>query len=885
MDWRRYVRSHLPPLDVAAERESEIVEELALQLEAVYDRSRSAGADHDAAMRQVADEVPDWRALADVLVAVGAPAPPPPTGSEPHRAGRLAAFAGDGRFAIRSVLTWKAFPAAVLLLAVSMAAAVTVTAAVQSWSRPLPITESGRVALVWGTNRAIGQPRDVVSGPTFTDWRRLSTSFDGLAAFAESDLTIQRDGHAGIIDTLAVTPDFFRVAGIGAVVGREFVPDDAGVARIMISHELWQSQFGADPSVVGRTLGAIGLPHEVIGVLPAGFRLLSAPDAVTLLDPRSVEQEPRTHYFYWVIGRLRPAVSFAAAQRDLDGVMATLAARHPSMQGWSATVESLDAALAEPVRASLAVLAAIAGLVLVVGVGNTANLLASRALARTREIAIRAALGAPAGRIRRQWVIEGTIVSMSAAGIGSAMALGALAVLRTMTPQSAAIAGSAATVDLPRLEVQATTLPIVTGVAILIALVFGALPLGSASAIDLRGAAMTAPPLWTRGRQWLLAGQSTIATLLTAVSGLLLAAVLQLVATPPGFDPDRVAVMVVGGLADLDATARARYYARLVDTVRTAPGVIHAGINDYVPLTNEDDFEGIEIPGRVRDGAGTPREEWRRVSAGYFATLGIPLVRGRLPAESDDERAPSVVVVNAAMARKYWPDGDPIGARVRITNRAYGWSEVVGIVGDVREAGLDRPVKPMMFVPYHRDPRPVMGLFVKTAGDSRVTIEALRRAVWSVDPSRPILGEGVMSRIVSDSYAVQRSVLGIAGALAMLALLLIAGGTFAVVSLVTLGRQREMGVRIALGASQRDVMFAVLSRPCAWAAAGIASGLVAAWFGAAAIQAQLTGGRGLDVMTGAASVAVVAAVVAAACLGPAWRAMRTDPVITLRGEA
>jgi putative ABC transport system permease protein len=662
------------------------------------------------------------------------------------------------------------------------------------------------------------------------------------------------------------------------------VADDVNTPVVMISFDLWQSQFGGDAGIVGRRLTRFGQPHEIIGVLPRGFRLLSEPDAVTLLDPRQLRAEARTFYYYWVIGRLRDDVSFADARRDLDGVMSDVAAQHVQVQGWSASIDLLGDALAEPVRPSLLVVAAIAALVLIVGIGNAANLVASHALARRRDMAIRLALGASPGRVRRQWFFEGCLIALGGTGLGVLVLAASLAPLAAYLPQSASIRGSAATVELAPLAAGPITLAVAFLLCACVGLLLGALPIRQPGLVDIGTATPRAPVMLTRERRWLLAAQSAVATLLTAVTGLLLVMVIQLRHTSPGFDASEVTALGIGGIHELDVAARARYYTQVIDAVSRVPGVMAVGLNDYVPLTNEDDYEGFEIPGRPRVGASWPREEWRRVSAGYFTAMRIPILSGRALTPADDERAASVVVINETMARKYWPGVDPVGTRIRITNARHGWSEIVGVAGDVREVALDAPAKPMMFVSYHRDPRPVMALFVKTMGRPDLAAAAVRAAIWSADPTRPLFGEATLSQIVGDSYVVQRSLLNVAAALASLALLLIAGGTYAVVALVTLGRVRELAVRIALGAGPLDVVSAVVARPCAWVGAGIAAGLAGAAIAAPVIGSQLASVPSFDARIALATGTIVALIIAAACVAPLARALRTDAATTLRSE-
>jgi putative ABC transport system permease protein len=891
MHWPQFVRARLSLPGVAPERELEIVEELAAQLEGSYDRARAAGASEADAVAAAMGEVPDWTALAAALNGLAAVRPPASAAASDSPAA-LAGLGDDLRHAVRALATWRALPAALVMLTLAVGAMLAASAVFGAWIyRDTAFARADRLVFVWPTNHAVGQPRDVVSGPTFLDWQRRTTSFAGLAAFAGGGLTIRRADSADVLYTLAVTPEFFAVVGVPAAIGRTFAADDAGRAGtvVLISHGLWQREFAADPSVVGRTLSALGQPHEVLGVLPEGFALFGAPDVVTLLDPRGLERESRSFYNYWAIGRLRDDRTTADAQRDLDVVMATLAGEYPGMRGWTATVTGYVATLAEPVRLPAVILLAIAMLVLVVGLGNTAHLLACRALDTRRDQAIRAALGASPARLRRLRAIEVGLLGMLGSGLGLGLATVALRVANTLAPTSAAIPGSAATVALPPLTLGGSAgWPVtvaLTFIALLLALgLAGRRPSAATDVTPLRASSPAGAAAFTGGRRLLLGGQTAVATTLLSVAALLLLLVMRLMATSPGFDPDRLVAMQIGLVDDLDPAARARYYTEVLRAVAATPGVVDAALNDYLPLTNEDDYEGIEIPGQVRDGRPVTREEWRRVSAGYFRTMAIPLVRGRPLGDGDDERTASVAVVNEAFARKYWPGVDPVGTRIRITSRPYGWSEVIGVVRDVREVALDQPAKPMLFVPYHRAPRPVMGLFVRTRPGADVPLAAIRRAVWSVDPTRPIANPTSMTRVVGDSFAVQRATLWGAGTLALLTWLLMLGGIYAIVGVIAAARTPEIAVRRALGAGGRQVLAAVMGAPCLAALAGTLVGLGGALVAARLLGTLMPGVPGLDPAVVGAVVALVALAVGGACVVPARRALAVDPLVALRAD-
>lgn len=386
-------------------------------------------------------------------------------------------------------------------------------------------------------------------------------------------------------------------------------------------------------------------------------------------------------------------------------------------------------------------------------------------------------------------------------------------------------------------------------------------------------------------RAVLLALEGALAVVLLVIAGLLLQTVDRLMATDAGFRGDGVTTMLIGRVHDLGPAARERFYTEVLRRVADVPGVQLAALNDYVLLSNEDDYEGFEIEGRPRlPSGGWSREEWRRVSADYFQALEIQVVEGRGLTRFDTAHTPSVVVINEAMARKYWDGADPIGRRIRITDGAYGWSEIVGIIADVREVGLDRPAKPMMFVPYHRAPRPTMALFARVGGDPSDMVEPIRRAVWSVDPGRPVFGVRHLDRIVSESMAVRRIAERVSVFMAALAAVLTAVGIYAATSYAVSRRKRDIAIRTALGAPSRTVILLVLRQGTRPIIVGLGPGLAAGFFVARVAQSQLYEVSAFDPLTYAAVVLVVSAVALGACWLPAVRASRIDPVEALWAE-
>ncbi len=804
------------------------------------------------------------------------------------------AFLLDLRRGVRRLLRQPAFTVgAALILALGIGA----TSAVFTVTRALLVQPAlawgPRVVIVWGTNRAGGQPRDVISGPTFLDLQRENRTLTGLAAIHFSDLTLRESEGAGVVSALEATPDFFAVTGVHPMLGRGFEPTDAdsGSDVLILSHGFWQRRFGGDRAVIGQTLDSVGHRYQIVGVLPPAFRFFEVPDVVTLLRPRQLAAEERTHYHYWLAGRLKDGTSVAEAERDLDGIMSRLASSYASLRGWDVTTEPMSDVVAEPIRPATHLALATVLLVLLVACANVANLLLTRNVNRRRELAIRVSLGASRARLFRELLLEAGWLSAAGGALGILLSVAGVAALNQVMPAAVAVGGAAATISLPLLAVDRAVLVFATAVSALTAALCGAIPAWRACRQDASGAfaptarGVTHGPLEQRLRAWLVSTEMALTTVLLVVASLLLQTIARLSSIDPGFRADGVLTMIVGRVDDLAPDARERYYREVLRRVADVPGVIVSSLNDYVLLTNEDDYEGFEIEGRPRlASGGWPREEWRRVSADYFRTLSIPTVRGRAFTRGDTAAAPSVVIVNEAMARKYWPGADPLGRRIRITAGAYGWSEIVGIVGDVREVGLDQPAKPMMFVPYHRSARPVMALFARVGGDPDRMIQPIRRAIWSLDATRPVFSVRRLDRLVSDSMAVRRLAERVSGFTATLALLLTVVGIYATLSHGVSQRRREIGVRVAIGARSYHVVQLVLLQGAVPTVAGLGLGLVGAFSVASLARNQLYGISAFDPATYAGAAAALTLAAAGACCVPAFRAARVDPVTALQAE-
>ncbi len=801
----------------------------------------------------------------------------------------------DLRYGGRNLMRRPGFTAvAVLTLALGIAATTTVFSAIQSLLlRPLPFEEPHNLMLVWGTNLKDGQARDVISGPNFVDLQRQSTALERLAAFHFSDMPARVDGGMGVVGEMKVTPEFFSVLGVQPLLGRAFEAADGSPGRnhvAIVSYGFWQQRFGGDPGIVGRTLEPLGQPHTIIGVLPPGFLFFYAPEVVTPLVPSELEKDSRTHYHYWVVGRLSPSADREQAEADLDGVMARLRAGIPALRNWEVTVEPLNAALAEPVRPALLALLGAAGLLLAIACANVASLLLARGMDRRWELSIRTALGASRARLLRQLLTENLLLAAMAGAVGTGGARLLIEGLALILPSTVAIANSAAMISLPAIRMDAGVLLFAMALSGGTVLLSGLAPARRASVVQpadaLRGAAgrATADRAGRRPQRALIVAETALAMVLIIGVGLMLRTMRELLRVDPGFLPRNVGAMYVGPVEDLDEPARARFYQAVVEKVRAVQGVAAAALNDYILLQNEDDYEGFVLEGRPLVPGSVSREEWRRVSTDYFRTMGIALASGRDFTDADNAESPSVAIVNRAMARKYWPGEDPVGKRILITSKKYQWTEVIGLAGDERTVGIGQPAKPMLYVPFHRAPRPAMGILVRTEGDPGSRLRAIQQAVWSVDPTRPVYSAVRLEKLVADSISVQRLTLTVASALGAAAMLLTVVGIFGVVSYATARRTREIGIRAALGARPRDVLALVLRDGLGMVCAGVALGAIVASGAARALSGLLYAVTPTDPLTFIASAVVLLLAAGLACWLPARRAAQVDPVTALRYE-
>jgi putative ABC transport system permease protein len=803
----------------------------------------------------------------------------------------LDTFLRNLRYALRGFRKAPGFSLmAIVTLALGMGANTAIFSVAKSvLLDPLPYPEARRLLRLTETRKDGSEIS--VSYPNYLDWRDRNRSFESLAAFSGESTTL--DGNpAERLNAHVVSGNFFSTLGTPAAVGRPLRPEDdlPGAAPVtVLSHDLWVRRFGADPSVVGRPIRIDGSPRTVVGVIGAGFRFYDygLPDLWTPIgpwarDPSSDTLERKSHPGLYVIGRLRPASSLVAARTDMSLLRDRLARAYPAENGaHGIKVESFQESVVGEIRPALLVVSGSVVLLLLIACANISNLLLARGVERRREMAIRAAIGADRRTLVGQLLTE----SLALAALGGAAGVGlATLLLRGIV--------TARPLEIPRLDEVALDLRMLAGLAaatIVSALLFGLAPALSGARRGEAAARFGAAGR-ERGRfqSLLIAGETALCLVLLAGSALLVRSFWKLRHVDPGFTMSgiltaRIDAPAKGGVAD------DLFLPRVLEEARRIPGVSSVSAVTPMPLTPANRQDGL-----LREGAApvpldeTPVSEVAIVADDYFRTMGIPILHGREFRPSDSAGMPRVAVVSAEAARRFWPGADAIGKRfaneLPIPGVAPKWITVIGVARDTRLALDGRPA-PIVYHPLAQRSMSRMTVLLRTDRQPPESLAAeLAEAVRRVDPRQPLYRVASLETLAGQSLAERRFTLVLLAGFTAIGVLLAAAGIGGVVSRLVSSRRREIGIRMALGATGSRVVSAILGRALAPVAGGIGAGIAAAWALAPALRSLLFGVRPLDAATFALVPVLLAAVALAAALFPARRATRIDPATVLRTE-
>jgi putative ABC transport system permease protein len=801
----------------------------------------------------------------------------------------------DIRYALRGFRKSPGFAAiAVVTLALGIGANTAIFSVVDGvLLRPLRFPSPDRLAVLFNAD-AEGRP-DLVGWPTYVDWRKQSRSFSDIAVMAGWTPTLTDGAQAEPLEGLRVSDGYFRILGVSPAIGRDFLPEEDRKDRnheVILGHGLFVRRFGGDRRIVGRTISMGGTPYTVVGVLPAGFESVfstSRRQSTEIWSPlgydASLSYACRTCHHLRAIGRLRAGVSLEQARAEMGAIEASLFRAFPKEYASpNVDIVPLGEQLFSGVRSSLLILLGAVALVLAMASANVASLLMARLGERRREIALRFSLGATRGRIIRMLLTESLLLALVGGAIGLAFA-----------GEASRALAHAAPIDLPRLDSVAIDLRVLGAclfVSLLTGILFGILPAISVRAIRpaVAIAEMSAGGTSGRSRRNLLSGlvvaDVALAVLLLSGAGLLVRSLTLLFGVNPGFEAPGLVTMNVhlSGKRYREDAANLDFYRRAIERARAIPGVQSAAVVSQIPLGNDFDAYGVHAEGRMEaNPENDPSADRFSVSAGYLQTMKIPLLGGRDLTDGDRDKTAPVVVVNRALARRFWGGAAALGKRIKVGGLDGPWRTIVGIAGDVKHRGLDAPQSLQIYLPreqFYLDND--MVLAVRASGGLPELGRAVSTAVRALDRDQVVDHIGTMEETMADSAGRRRFAATVLGAFAAMALLLATIGIYGVVSRSVTQRRREFGIRMALGADRSAVLRLVAGRTLPWIGAGLVLGLAGAFSLTRLLASQLFGIGPRDPGTLAAVVAVLAAVGLTASLVPARRATRLDPSAVLR---
>ncbi len=805
----------------------------------------------------------------------------------------LEAARQDIGFAVRQLWRSKGFTTAALLtLGVGIGANVAMfSVANLALFRALPFPDADRLVAgrtAW-PGGGIGW---TVSAPDYYDIRDEVAAFEATSAITpfSRDFTITGEGEPERVPGVWISPGLFRTLGVSPLLGREFLPEEGepgGPRVVMMSHRLWQRRFSGERSVIGATLNVDGYPVTVVGVMPPDFEFVTAVDLWGPMVPGEGFASIRRFHNWMVIARLRPGVSVSEAQSEVDVVMRRLAEAFPdSNRDKGMVVMSLQEAMVEQLRPGLLMLMGAIVLVLLIACGNVASLVLARGSARRTEMAVRSAMGAARGRLVRQLLTESAVIALGAGALGSFVAVSLQRSLVATTPLTRM--GIEAARLQPEVLVFALALTLSTVV------VFGLAPALSSARVDLaeelKSGARGVAGVRTRFRSGLVVAQVALSVVLLVGAGLLMRSFVRLQGVDPGFNPENVLTAEIGLPATkyADSELRIQFFQELGERARALPGVQGVGMISQLPIRDPGNNIGAWDPGDPPADASQVRLAYQRtVMPGYFQAMEIPTVAGRDVRASDHGGTPPVIVINEIMARTLFPDQNPLGRQVAVDRGGDEpmLFEVVGVVGDVQVSSLAADdLHMVMYFPYGQRPQRTMRMAVRTAGSPSTLIGPLRATLAEMDRDIPFAGAASMEEVLSRSVSLTRTIMGALGAFAIVALFLAALGLYGVLAYYVARRRHEIGIRVALGADAGDLIRMVLRRGFAMVLLGIALGVAGALGAGRFLQELLFQVEATDASTFAGVILFFGTVAALACLIPAWRAWRVDPVEAFRSE-
>jgi putative ABC transport system permease protein len=802
----------------------------------------------------------------------------------------------DIRYGVRGLLKRPGFTViALITLALGIGANTAIFSVVNAvLLRPLQFRDPEQLVVVWEDAGFAGFPTNTPAPANYIDWKNQNQSFADMAAAATASFNVTGDGEPERIAANSINANFFQVFGVQPLLGRGFLPEEdrpGGSKVAVLSYNLWQSRYGGDRNVINREILLNGEKHTVVGVMPAGFHFLE--NDVRLWVPLAMDQEDLTNrggHYLQIVARLKPGVVLSQAQADMNAVMRRIVTDHPreTFDGkLGVVVMPLRDQLVGDARGSLTVLLVAVAFVLLIACANVAGLLLARAVSRRREIALRMALGAHRFRVVRQLLTESLLLAIVAGVLGSVLAYASFTFLQGLIPEQMALSAD--------LKLDVRILVFTLAISIVTGIIFGLVPALQAAKFDLNDAlkqSSTRATASSRLRSTLIVFEVALSIVLLVGAGLLIQTLFQLFRQYSVLEPDKVLTMrtILPREKYKEPQVRDNYYQQVLQRVAHLPGVVSAGYSTSVPISwkgGSSGFypEGIKspIPGMSYDAIH------RQVSADYLQTMHIQLQQGRYFDNRDNAQSMNVAIINETMARQYWPGENALGRRFKIgdPDEATPWIQIVGITADIRQMGLDEPVKAEMYLPYQQIDHPWFmprDLAIRTTGNTSNLVGSVRQIIREVDPDQPISNVATMEEVLGTEAAQRRMGMIMLVGFAVLALLLASLGIYGVLAYFVTQHTNEIGLRQALGATPRDILLLVLKKGMGLTLLGVAIGLASAFALTRLMSSLLFGVKASDPLTFVTVPLVLGLVALLACYIPARRATKVDPLVALRYE-
>jgi putative ABC transport system permease protein len=805
----------------------------------------------------------------------------------------------DLRYGLRMLAKSPGFTAvAVLTLALGIGANSAIFSVVNTvLLQRLPVRAADRLVVIWVNNLAQGWSRVGPSGLDYLDWKEQNKSFEDLFLFEHGTGTVTGVGEPEQVAGLRVTTNFGDFFGIKPVLGRTFRLEEAQGRHnlLILSYGYWQRRFGSDPRVVGRGITLNGELYTIIGILPASFASLFAVDAVVPFDTDWVR---RADSDLGVFGRPKPGITLEQASAEIGLITQRIGSQRPERKGWGVVLVPLEAARVEYIRPALLVLLGGVGFVLLIACVNVANLLLARAVSREREVAMRIALGAGRFRLIRQFLAESTLLALLSGGAGLLLAVWGTDLLMRVVPSRIPVPNAADAVSLPKVHMDGRVVLFTLLISLLTGIVFGLVPAFQGARCNVNESLKEGGRGFLAGRKrhrthaTLVIAEAALAFVLVIGAGLMIKSFWRLLEAKPGFNPDHLLTLRIKLPADVKDSKyrqprqRALTFQQFLRNIEALPGVRSAALTELVPLSQQEEDRWFFV---IQEAPPPPPGQQfganlRDISPGYFGTMGIPLLKGRIFTDHDNADSPRVVVIDETFARQFFPTQDPLGRHLQIPDAAGQAREIVGVVGAVRDTTLDQQPQPTIYFPYLQTGDQTMSLVVSTDSQPAAILPAIKNAIWSVDKDQPIFSVKTMREIISGVVSAPRLAFILLGIFAFLALALAAVGIYGVTSYSVSQRTHEIGIRMALGAREFDVLGLVVGHGLTLAVSGVAVGLAGALVLTRFLASMLYGIRPTDPLTYLGVSLLLTAVALVASYIPARRAAKVDPMEALRYE-